>query len=55
MTSGASPKARLIEIIEALRKDIDDAPTQDEYVDPGAILIAHSILLLCEVMLVTNK
>ena len=48
VTSGASPKARILEEIDRQRKNLAEAPTQDEYVDPGSILIASAILLLVE-------
>jgi hypothetical protein len=51
MTSGASPKARILAELDRQRKTLDEAPTQEEYTDPGAILIADAILLLVEVEL----
>jgi hypothetical protein len=51
MTSGASPKARILEELDRQRKALDQAPTQEEYTDPGSIIIAEAILLLVEVEL----
>lgn len=51
MTHGASPKARILEEIDRQRKVIAESETQEEYTDPGSIMIAQAILLLAEVEL----
>lgn len=51
MTSGASPKARILEELDRQRKQINGAESQEEFVDPGALMIAEAILLLVEVEL----
>jgi len=55
MTRGLPPKMGTLIAIQDLRKEIDESETQEEYVDPGSLIIARAILVLAEVQLLAIR